>query len=152
MKKTLKERFDEKWVEADNGCWLWTAAQNSDGYGSIRVAGATLGAHRVSYELYVSEIPDGIHVLHTCDNPACVNPNHFFLGTHQDNMSDRNNKFRQPLGEEIGNSVLTQQQVIEIRVLYKNSNLSMRKVAAIYDISYSTVQNLISGKTWKHLP
>ncbi len=100
---TLQERFDEKVIAIGTRCcWLWTGAMGGHGYGSIRVSRGPTGtvlAHRVSYELHRGLIPkgEGPHgtcVLHRCDNPLCVNPDHLFLGTHADNMRDRDQKGR----------------------------------------------------------
>jgi hypothetical protein len=91
--KTLKQRFDEKVSPSEFGCWLFIGA-TSGGYGSIKHKGKSLRAHRVSYELHFGEIPEGMHVMHKCDNPACVNPQHLSLGTHLDNMRDMYSKGR----------------------------------------------------------
>lgn len=83
-----KQRFDAKWTpEPNTGCWLWSEGTDWAGYGYFRHAGELL-AHRCSYVLHSGPIPTGLHVLHKCDVPACVNPEHLFLGTHQDNMTD----------------------------------------------------------------
>ncbi len=76
------------------GCEEWQHARNSDGYGQIRIEGKSHGAHRVSYELQVGTIPIGLYVLHACDNPPCIRPEHLWLGTHQDNMRDAAQKGR----------------------------------------------------------
>lgn len=97
----LAERFNKKWQPVtETGCWLWTGAITK-GYGMI---GSGLGdrrtllAHRVSWELCNGPVPAGLHVLHKCDTPACVNPDHLFLGTHTDNMCDMTKKGRQVSG------------------------------------------------------
>lgn len=69
-------------------CWPWQRGVNQSGYGQISIEGKQLGAHRVSYELHYGPIPTGLHILHTCDNPACVNPAHLCTGTHGDNVQD----------------------------------------------------------------
>jgi len=96
----LATRFERHYEpEPMSGCWLWTASRNGDGYGFMTVGSRGIdrsyrGAHRVSYEIYVGPIPDGMCVLHRCDVPACVNPAHLFLGTQRDNALDRERKHR----------------------------------------------------------
>lgn len=81
-------------IDKTGPCWLWIGGRFDSGYGKVLRGAKKLRAHRVSYELYVAPIPEGMHVLHKCDNPPCVNPNHLFLGTHIDNMRDMERKGR----------------------------------------------------------
>jgi len=121
-RKSLKERFEAKFVpEPNSGCWLWTGMTHFDrGYGLIKLRGSQAppeGAHRVSWQLYRGEIPEEMCVLHRCDTPLCVNPDHLFLGTHRDNNLDMRAKRRErpPFGERHWNVKLTSDQVREIR-------------------------------------
>jgi hypothetical protein len=95
MRRTVWDRF---WAKIDrraaDECWPWTGARSRQGYGKLRVGTLTPDAHRLSYEFFYGPIPVGLHVLHTCDNPPCVNPAHLWLGTVADNMQDRNKKGR----------------------------------------------------------
>lgn len=89
------ERF---WAKVDrrgpDDCWEWTAGCNRKGYGKFSLDGATRQSHRISWELANGQIPEGLCVLHRCDNPPCCNPAHLFLGTHADNHADRSLKGR----------------------------------------------------------
>jgi hypothetical protein len=95
------------WEKVDkrgpDDCWLWTGARNVCNYGTLRNGSRTLSAHRVSYEIHNGPIPDGLHVLHVCDNPPCCNPAHFLLGTHSDNMADMVAKGRSTRGRPAWN-------------------------------------------------
>lgn len=94
---SLLDRFEAKYIpEPNSGCWIWTGApQRTRGrYGSFNYFGKPTPAHRVSWLLYRGEIPLGLYVLHRCDNGFCVNPDHLFLGTQQDNMDDMTKKGR----------------------------------------------------------
>lgn len=84
---TLEERFWAK-VEKTDGCWLWTAALSTTGYGRIGVGKKMAYTHRLSWEMHNGPIPPGMHICHHCDNPKCVRPDHLFLGTRTDNMRD----------------------------------------------------------------
>ena len=89
----LLKRFTSH-VDKSGDCWLWQPGKDKDGYGKIKVAGKHLRAHRLSYELYVGPIPESVMVLHRCDVPGCVNPDHLWLGTALDNNRDRDQKGR----------------------------------------------------------
>lgn len=106
--RPVAERFAEKTVPTDGGCLEWTGTRFTNGYGMLGVGGKMLRAHRVAHELFIGPIPDGLHVLHSCDNPPCVNPAHLRTGTRIDNMQDKalrgrntnSNKTHCPQGHE----------------------------------------------------
>ncbi len=117
-------------------CWLYTGQPHKDGYGEFYIndARGKVLAHRFSWELTFGS-PGKWFVLHTCDNPACVNPNHLDLGTQQDNMADKMSKGRHPRGTVVYNAKLTEDDVREIR----SSTLKGVELAELFGISQKTV-------------
>ncbi|CAB4217476.1 HNH nuclease [uncultured Caudovirales phage] len=145
--KTTHERFIQKIHKTSNPpCWLWSGHLNSDGYGSFRIGNRFLKAHRVAYELFKGEIGNN-HVLHICDIPNCVNPDHLFLGTHSDNMQDMWNKGRHNYPKSEHHSKLTTEQVLEIKSL--KGTCSGRSLAPKYKVNDQTIRNIWLGITWK---
>ena len=122
------------------GCWEWRGAQGSDGYGRVRRKSKTYSAHRFSYELFKGQIPQGLCVLHQCDNPLCVNPTHLFLGTKRDNTADMLRKGRQGFSGRR----LDEEQVLQIRVCLERGE-NKRTIAERFDVCRSTVQDIASG-------
>ena len=149
--KGLEVRFWEK-VKKGPSCWEWTANKDKKGYGRIAATSAVknLKAHRVSYELHNGPIPPGLSVLHTCDNPGCVRPDHLFLGTNADNMKDMINKGRGRRGERNPNSRLTAAAVKDIRESTMRGE-SLRNIAARLRVSPSAVHSVAKERTWRHI-
>lgn len=153
----LRVRFEAK-VDRSGGpdaCHPWIGWNDGGfGYGRLQIGGRggpRPRAHRVAWELAYGPIPDGLQVLHRCDNPPCVNPCHLFLGTAIDNVQDRHEKGRSrgPCGEDHGRSKLTEDQVREIRRLQGIE--PVRAIAAKMGVSPSAVQFILIGHTWRHL-
>jgi hypothetical protein len=161
IRRSLEERF---WEKVDrrgpDDCWEWQAGVYDFGYGKINEGGRgkALRAHRLSYEMANGPIPEGLIVLHKCDNPPCVNPRHLRLGTHQDNIADMISKGRDnrgpgvkmKLGEANTGSKLTEEQVREIRALCREG-YTQTVIAARYGISQSGVSNIKNRKYWPHV-
>lgn len=120
-----------------------------DGYTRQRINGVRDQSHRHVYRQYNGEIPDGMVVRHTCDNPGCVNPDHLILGTIQDNVNDRVNRERGAVGVNNGRNVLEESQVLEIRSITNRTNYSIAKE---YGVNPSTIRDIRNGKIWKRLP
>lgn len=144
----------------NTGCWWWTGtASIADpvaplAYGRINIGGAKvkmLRATRVSFEMHVGPIPDGMFVCHKCDNPPCVNPDHLFLGTQLENMADCKAKGRHSFGVTYGegncHSKLTDTQVRAIRA----STGTFKEIAKRFGVSKSNVEFILKRKTWKHV-
>jgi hypothetical protein len=132
-------------------CWLWTGGKSGDGYGAFTVeAGKQVGAHRYAYMLHYGD-PGDQHVLHECDNPICVRPQHLFIGVHQDNVDDMVQKERHPHGEAHGMHKLTEDQVREIRSRYEGGGISTTKLAEEYGLNQKTVWEIIHRILWKHV-
>lgn len=150
---TPEERFWPK-VQKAEGCWEWIGSKRPNGYGRFQ-AGARgssqLSAHRFSYELHKGRIPDGLLVMHTCDNRSCVNPDHLKLGTPLDNMQDMHAKGRakpgRPCGNRNANAKLTPEAVRYIR----SSGKMVSELARELGMGKTAVRNVVRGRTWAHV-
>lgn len=157
------ERFWSKVSRTDDldSCWEWKAKTVGNGYGQISIGGRPenggrfIMAHRIAYELELGEIPEGLRVLHTCDNPSCCNPRHLFVGTDKDNAIDKMKKGRWrggcPPGENSSRAKLTWDQVYEIREKYRTGGFTMQMLASEYGIWKGTIAKIINNQTWKEI-
>lgn len=157
-KKSIEERFWSK-VKKTSGCWIWIGRKTRRGYGSFVPSGRRLqvgvrrtGAHRQAWELERGPIPKGKDVLHKCDNPPCVKPDHLFIGTQLDNMRDMDRKDRRRWkaapGEANGNSKLTAIDVHAIRRLILRGGLTRAAIADRFGVSAPMISYIASGKNW----
>lgn len=139
-------RFWANVAIAAGGCAEWQHACYPDGYGVFHWAGENHGAHRISWQMAYGAIPDGVYVLHRCDNRRCVEPGHLFLGTHVDNMADMDAKGRRAAqdGASNGNARLTPEEVGAIRADGRGSRVIGRE----YGVSKTTVNRIRSGELW----
>jgi hypothetical protein len=145
-------------IDPATGCWLWAGAKSSGKYGSMTVGSKTDGTrrtarvHRLAYEHFAGPIPDGLCVCHACDVPACVNPEHLWLGTYADNNSDRNAKHRQrfAVGEAHGKSKLTAGDVRVMRDM-RSRGATYPEIAGRFGINRHTIRHAVLGHTWSHV-
>ena len=145
--RTLQERLSN-YEENENGCWNWLGNVSSKtGYGLIGHGGKTYLTHRLSYTFGVGEIPDGLMVLHKCDNRRCINPQHLYVGTHSKNMQDmaRSNVLK---GERNPKAILTEGDVVTIKSLIQSKLITYAKIADNFGVSRQAIKDIASGRTW----
>lgn len=152
---SLKHKLDlhvEK--RGKDECWPWTASKDTDGYGQSTIYEGDIQkrilAHRLAWMVAHGPIPDGLWVLHTCDNPSCCNPSHLFLGTVLDNKRDSIKKGRHVHGETHGRAKLTDEIVILIKQLFADG-YCRKRLARKFNVSYSLIQKLIHHDLWRHV-
>jgi hypothetical protein len=156
LTRELSERFWGKVFKTET-CWIWMACCLPTGYGKFGIGSkkdgsrGTIGAHRMAWMLEYGEIPDGMWVLHRCDHPWCVRPNHLWLGTVKDNMRDASEKGRVRIphyrGEKNHKAKLTVADVITIR----KSSARTSKLVRAFGISDVQVNNIRSRRSWSHV-
>lgn len=156
-------------------CWIWGGAKDKDGYGRFPIGNATRIAHRAAYLFRNGTIPEGFLIMHKCDNPSCVNPDHLACGTPKDNSQDMVSKRRSlftvhpekcPRGEkhflfgkivnqlpgiENPSAKLTEAQVLEIRATYSAGGISQKKLAARYGVTQPLIGYIVRRELWKHI-
>ena len=137
------KRFWEK-VRKTETCWEWTSPLNYCGRGFIRIYGKNMQAHRAAYILLKGEIPDGMCVLHTCDNPSCVNPDHLYLGTQKQNARDREKRGRHGKGWKI----LKPEQVKAIREEYRRGANAV-DLGEKYNRDPLSIYRIVSGESFQ---
>lgn len=135
-------------------CWRWDMSRTKNGYGRVRIKPKLeMTTHRFSWEVHHGSIPEGLCVLHHCDNRWCINPGHLFLGTYLDNHQDMDSKGRRvpPRGERHHKAKLTDALVIEMRRLKAEKGLGCKKLGRMFGVTPRTACSILSGKIWKHL-
>ncbi|MCX5786077.1 MAG: HNH endonuclease [Elusimicrobia bacterium] len=170
-------------VQKGPGCWEWQAGRKlgKHRYGKFKMNRKTIGAHRVAWEFEKGPVPEGLCVLHHCDNPPCVRPDHLWIGTNLDNIKDRDAKNRQAKGASNGsrlyperllrgerhpnrlhperlsrgsshyNAKLTEEQVREIRRLHATGQYGYHSLAVKFGMGSTPIASIVNRKSWKHI-
>ncbi len=137
----------------DDDCWEWQGRLNDGGYGCVEFKDVASLAHRIAWVIHTGElVPKGMGVLHNCDNPRCVNPNHLKLGTQLENMQDmaERGRYLPRNGEDNPNSRLTNDDVKDIKAMLAKG-IKRKKAARKYRVSLSTIDRIVSGLSWGHI-
>lgn len=153
-KPTLLQKLMARIEIRRDGCWIWTGVVANTGYGHWHVDGRIHGVHRLMYELHHGPIPDGLLVCHRCDVRACCNPAHLFLGTARDNArdcADKGRTVKRP-GELHPMAQLTDEQAMEIRRRSTGRYGENAELAREYGVTRETIRNVITRRTFSHLP
>lgn len=182
MKRTPEQQIAQFWERVDksggeDACWNWTrgcsGGASERSYGQYYMGERKVTTHRLAYQLVYGEIPSGMEVCHTCDNPSCCNPRHLFLGTHKDNMQDRERKGRgtakgqrrglqnpastdikppsKKCGSHNGQSKLDEDDVRLIRSVYADGTMSQRKLAKEFHVHPSLIGFIVRRVYWQHI-
>lgn len=149
-REDYQQRFWSR-VQKSDGCWTWTSSLSQCGYGTLKLEGCSVLAHRLSYLQHYRFIADDLCVCHRCDNPRCVNPAHLFIATHAENMADMRAKGRRKgvtNGARNGRARLTEAQVTEIRQRLARGEYA-NHIARDYGVGHNTIYRIRSGETWK---
>ncbi len=148
----LEQRLLKNSVK-QNGCWEWKGHKIWSGYGLMSYKEGSKAVHRVAYTVWKGDIPKGKYVLHKCDNRACINPDHLFLGTHLDNMNDMKEKNRQDKrpGELHHVNKMKNEDILEIRKLWDLGKETQAGLARKYKVSVSCIHNIVRRKAWNHI-
>lgn len=148
---TIADKLFDNLAITDEGCWEFVGGRTGANYGAVSIRKfEQKGAHIIAFEYFNGPIQKGMQVCHSCDNPPCCNPEHLFLGTYQDNKNDEVAKGRHAFGERVGNSKLTEEEVIEIRQLLVQG-YSLASIGRAFNVTKQAIWRIREGLCWRHL-
>lgn len=142
------------YVKKGSDCWEWSGSRSPFGYGRMNIRGVIVMAHRFSMALKLGRpLIKGESVLHSCDNPPCVRPEHLRIGTQKDNAADREDRGRgnQPRGSRNGKTIFAEDEIVRIKHMLKSGKLNKGQIADIFECSRSAIEGIASGRTWSHI-
>ena len=152
---TIQTLSEKSKLDDITGCWNWTLSRNSYGYGQTSHGGKVFLSHRLMFFLWTKKKTDGKLVCHLCDNRACINPFHLYLGTPLSNMQDMYRRGRaRPIGcpgENHPSAKLTQGKVLRIRKLHKTGVIGYRNLGKMFGVDRTVIRGIIKRKYWKHV-
>ena len=144
--KTIAESFWSKVIKTESGCWKWSGAKSTNGYGSFTFRLKRYTAHTVSYEIAYGKIPKGMCIRHSCDNPECSNPKHLELGTHTDNMHDMIRR-----GRSFNSKAMLSNQDVRLIRHFAMNGISQKSIAKIFDTAQSHVSRIVNQEVRKNV-
>ena len=150
MRPNTEQDFWGKVLKTDS-CWLWQGSLTHRGYGQASYKNKNVRAHRLAYQFAKGEIPAGMLVCHTCDNPQCCNPDHLFIGTSKDNSDDmiKKGRARATRGRQRPLAKLSENSVRRIRIV--GNAISQRKIAKAIGVTQTVIGDVLLGRAWKHI-
>lgn len=134
-------------VQKTESCWIWTGGKRRKGYGVLHWNGKGQSAHRIAYELAHGPVPQGMHVLHSCDTPACVRPDHLRAGTNKENHEERSRKGRSAKGEGCGRATIGFDDVRAIRAA-RIAGVGLAALGSVYGLTPGHIRDIASGRRW----
>jgi len=138
-------------IKGEDDCWEWLGHLVRGNYGSFGINKKYYRSHRLAYTETYGPIPEGMFILHKCNNPKCCNPKHLYAGTQKDNMEQCKNDGRVAMGEKHYKSKLTEENVLKIRSLYSTGNYYQRELGKIFGVGDITISDITRRKTWKYI-